>query len=289
MEWTKTSDGLWRIQEGSEPGIGIAFLFLGWVVFTVIGAVMFTLFSIIRVGKGNRGFARDSVNMKDFAAYFAWVQWLTLLFYLLVWMQAPDALDGTSGSSLDLVLPYIPHLIMLGTGMMWFRGRLSTLGFYSVAWKRWLWAVGVVILLYVGVFYLLDAVVTEPVAKGLSLELNSWREDSISQGVSQAREQGWISVTGQVLMLGLIGPVAEELVFRGVLFSLLSRRLGKIAAVIITALLFALFHVDVAFLASLFVLGLLLGGLRAAFGSIWIPILFHVVNNTVSVVMDLWG
>ncbi len=92
---------------------------------------------------------------------------------------------------------------------------------------------------------------------------------------------------GQVLMIGMIGPIAEEVLFRGLLMGVLAKRVGIAAAVFLSSVVFALSHVDVAFLAPLFVMGLILGVLYAFFRNLWVPILFHMVNNTVSVVLDL--
>jgi membrane protease YdiL (CAAX protease family) len=48
---------------------------------------------------------------------------------------------------------------------------------------------------------------------------------------------------GELLVLGVVlGPILEESVFRGYLIPVLAQTTGNLAAVILTALLFALFH-----------------------------------------------
>lgn len=169
-----------------------------------------------------------------------------------------------------------------------FRGRLSSLGFRSLPVRSWLQIVFIVGAAYAFIYFLLDPLVTEPVARAFSLEMTSWREDSISQGLTEAAGSGWMFAAGQVLMIGMIGPVAEEILFRGVLMGVLAKRVGVAVAVILSSALFALSHVDVAFLAPLFVMGLIMGIMYAYFKNLWVPILFHIVNNTVSVILDLF-
>lgn len=86
---------------------------------------------------------------------------------------------------------------------------------------------------------------------------------------------------GLVLAVGL-GPLAEELVFRGWLQGTLRQRLGPTVALWATALLFGLVHgLDKAL--PLFLLGLLFGWLRERHGGLWAPLLVHAVHNSVTI------
>jgi sodium transport system permease protein len=77
----------------------------------------------------------------------------------------------------------------------------------------------------------------------------------------------------------LVPAAAEELLFRGVLFGALRPRLGVVWTVLATAIAFGLYHGSVyRFLPAAFA-GLLLGGVRAASGSLWPALAFHFANN----------
>jgi hypothetical protein len=83
-------------------------------------------------------------------------------------------------------------------------------------------------------------------------------------------------------VLGLIAGVAEELYFRGLILSGYSR-FGKRSAIVITALLFGLFHFNVQnFVAPVF-LGLIFGYMTVVTGSVYPAIAGHVTNNAISV------
>lgn len=82
------------------------------------------------------------------------------------------------------------------------------------------------------------------------------------------------------LFLGavLIAPVAEELLFRGLLIRLF-RPFGDASAILLSALLFALAHGSLFQMPYAFVAGLFLAFAATASGGILYPLLFHVFYN----------
>ncbi|WP_241222911.1 CPBP family intramembrane glutamic endopeptidase [Bifidobacterium samirii] len=81
------------------------------------------------------------------------------------------------------------------------------------------------------------------------------------------------------LYIGLIGPVVEEVVFRGVLMRQL-RPFGRNFAIVTSALMFALFHDDVVQGVFAFLCGLVFGFVAMEYSLVW-SIALHVVNNAV--------
>ena len=77
----------------------------------------------------------------------------------------------------------------------------------------------------------------------------------------------------------VIAPIVEELTFRGFLFDTLARAVGGFGAWALTTVLFAAYHLDPVHAAAVLFTGACLGGLRAASGSTWPPILAHLGNN----------
>lgn len=90
------------------------------------------------------------------------------------------------------------------------------------------------------------------------------------------------------LAIGILGPVAEEMVFRGaVLRSLLKLFPAKVHwwPILISAVLFGAVHMNMAQFVHALPIGLLLGWMYYRTGSIIPGLLFHWVNNTVAYVM----
>jgi len=90
----------------------------------------------------------------------------------------------------------------------------------------------------------------------------------------------------------VIGPVMEEVVFRGFLYRGLSAtRIGVAGTIIVTAVVWALMHpgkgLDGMFDTAIH--GIAWGWLRWHTGSIWVPIASHVANNGFAVLLILLG
>jgi len=86
----------------------------------------------------------------------------------------------------------------------------------------------------------------------------------------------------RVLAVGFLGPIAEELVFRGLLYARFVRtRLGVRWTIFVLAAAFAVLHTAYtpAVIAIIFVDGLLLGAARYRTKSVYVPIAMHILWN----------
>lgn len=88
-----------------------------------------------------------------------------------------------------------------------------------------------------------------------------------------------------VLAVCIIAPITEELIFRGVLLRSLSRY-NLLFASIATSVLFGVIHGNFGQMFSAFLMGLVLSYVTVKTGSIKLAIGLHMLNNTVSVVME---
>ncbi len=79
----------------------------------------------------------------------------------------------------------------------------------------------------------------------------------------------------------VIGPFAEEMLFRGAVYRPMRINKRPVAVVVVTALLFAAVHLDAHKMVPLTIMGLLLGYLRWASGSLLPPFLMHLAFNAV--------
>ena len=87
------------------------------------------------------------------------------------------------------------------------------------------------------------------------------------------------------LNYALAPALAEEFFFRFLLLRLFLPH-GKQTAVWITAILFALIHMNLAQLPYALAAGLFLGAVAVSSGSFWIPFLFHLINNALSLLLS---
>ena len=97
------------------------------------------------------------------------------------------------------------------------------------------------------------------------------------------RSQGTSPIPiGELLVLGVVlGPILEESLFRGCLLPVLAQTAGTFPAVIITAVLFAVFHgpADLAHWVSFTATGFAYGWMRVASRSTTAPAIMHAAYN----------
>jgi len=88
-----------------------------------------------------------------------------------------------------------------------------------------------------------------------------------------------------LMMIGIIAAVGEELIFRGLLQRLLHDLVRNAhVAILITAVLFSAFHFQFFSFLPRLALGIILGYLMFLGRSIWYPVIAHFVNNAMGVI-----
>ncbi|UCD28079.1 MAG: CPBP family intramembrane metalloprotease [Planctomycetota bacterium] len=88
-------------------------------------------------------------------------------------------------------------------------------------------------------------------------------------------------------LLVLLTPLCEELLFRPVIQSGLARHWSNRAAVILTAVLFGLFHLNLSRFANTFVLGFFIGIVYLKTRRFWCAVTVHVLANALAPVLWL--
>ena len=86
-------------------------------------------------------------------------------------------------------------------------------------------------------------------------------------------------VYGAVIKVAIIAPIVEEMIFRGIIMHGLMRNYSPFTSVFVSALMFALFHLNPWQFPATFILGLLLGILMYRTRNIILCILGHASNN----------
>jgi membrane protease YdiL (CAAX protease family) len=87
-----------------------------------------------------------------------------------------------------------------------------------------------------------------------------------------------------VVTIAVIPAVAEELLFRGVVQPALIRRVGPTLGILLTAFLFAIYHLNPWIFLPLFIVGTFFGFLAYKTGTFWAGALAHFGNNFLAIV-----
>jgi membrane protease YdiL (CAAX protease family) len=92
-------------------------------------------------------------------------------------------------------------------------------------------------------------------------------------------------LVSQFILLCMVAPLTEELLFRGIILRGLLGRFRPWQAVVLTAMLFAGMHLNPWQLVSAFVLGVLFGWFYLRTGSLWPCLVGHACYNSIVVIL----
>lgn len=109
--------------------------------------------------------------------------------------------------------------------------------------------------------------------------------------IDQAQELGFSETLSGInlipvgLALIVVAPITEEILFRGFLFKGLRKKLSFVPAAFISGALFALAHYQINVGIDVFIMSIGLAWLYENTGSIWAPILMHMLKNALAFVL----
>ena len=101
------------------------------------------------------------------------------------------------------------------------------------------------------------------------------------------KHPGWKERCSIIALATLVAPIAEEFIFRGYLYGVMRRFIGRVPGIALSSLLFAAMHLHLPSMPGLTVLAVTLCLLYERTGSLWANIMVHAMFNTISIVMLL--
>lgn len=184
----------------------------------------------------------------------------------------PDLNLWITASMLVLDLFVIMAVVVLAAG----KGK-SIRSAFGLSMSRYSEAVSTGFRGYVAVFpwlFLLLAVIVEASRR------MGWKPpvEPIQQLLFQEQRPVVLGMT--IVLACVIGPIAEELFFRGVLYGALRQRLSRLFAILVSGAMFSLLHTNMIGFLPIMLLGCLLAYLYERTGSLASPLAVHIVHNT---------
>lgn len=131
------------------------------------------------------------------------------------------------------------------------------------------------------VLRLLTALIVSP-----SLTSEDHPQRALTESLTQLADahSPWLSL----LVAGLLAPLVEEILFRGVLLTALARHISFGWANLIQATLFGALHLSAPLFPFFLIMGLIGSELMRRSGGLFAPILVHVINNAVALGALWW-
>jgi membrane protease YdiL (CAAX protease family) len=111
-------------------------------------------------------------------------------------------------------------------------------------------------------------------------------EPSPQEAVSSLQaSQGWMQRLSMSLMTVMVAPMAEEVMFRGILYPILKQRIPPWLAILATSLLFGAIHQNLMLFVPLSLFSVILVWLYEHTGNLLAPIAAHSMFNLANVVV----
>lgn len=221
------------------------------------------------------------LNAFVYALIFVAIQAMAGIMVHFIWQQVVGGTDITVMELVVTIAMFSLFTIIIFLSARWAEVSLSWL--LTKQWSVMVWAVLAALGMVIPMTWLQENMP----------ELPNWIEDQQEQLLSNY----W-----GYLAIGLLAPLAEEIVFRGAILrtllgwnngisqnsSLLSSRLSiasPLSAIIISAVFFSLIHMNPAQMPYAFLAGLLLGWMYWRTGSILPGMAYHWANNSVAYIL----
>ena len=106
-------------------------------------------------------------------------------------------------------------------------------------------------------------------------------QDAMLEGFLSGNKAVWLTL----LNVALVPAIFEEFMYRGFLLNLFKRAWGPIIAIVLSGILFGLYHVKLTQVIPLSFLGMLLGFLAWQSESIFPAMIGHFINNGLSIII----
>jgi membrane protease YdiL (CAAX protease family) len=169
---------------------------------------------------------------------------------------------------LALLVPYLSRRDLRGPAALWLE---------RIDWPR---------LATLAVLAYLAILIGDMVLDDLWPTPNTTPDDDISADFDRLRPDP-LAFAGYAACITVVGPVVEELVFRGLFYAHIRARLGAPLTIAITGSLFGLLHGGPpSYALSIVLTGIVLGCLREWTGGVATPIAAHILNNMIASLGD---
>ena len=215
-----------------------------------------------------------------------WVSWLIIITFLVIWMIASNVViialffalgfaDISFGLAFSIAL-LLMELILIPLVLLYIHvdGSLSRTKemFHFGSKKRvaiLIIAIPVVVTIIVWILVIIYGVIF----------LGLFGEPSVFTDLGTTWESGWIDVALLMIAVAIVTPIAEELMFRGYILDSIRRIHGDWPAIIGSAILFGLVHINPFLVGQAFIGGVIYGWIRIRTGSLLPSIACHMMWN----------
>ena len=203
----------------------------------------------------------------------------------IIWISYLVAVDVGNGAAEVMGVPVaiITATVLSGTfavtalsfSAVLYRQPVNTLGFVKIyGLKPYAFAVGMWLMALIILMFWIGA-------------LNWLKVDFLlpPDTAQQVMDKAGGNLIATLILVGIVGPIAEEIFFRGFVLPGLVKRFGVTQSLLLSSLLFGIFHFDPGAIVPTFILGLALGWVYLKTGALWPAIFAHGLHNSLAIML----
>jgi membrane protease YdiL (CAAX protease family) len=203
----------------------------------------------------------------------------------IIWISYLVAVDVGNGAAevMGVPLAVITATVLSGTfavtalsfSAVLYRQPVNTLGFVKIyGLKPYVFAVGMWLIALIILMFWIGA-------------LNWLKVDFLlpPDTAQQVMDKAGGNLIATLILVGIVGPIAEEIFFRGFVLPGLMKRFGVTQSLLFSSLLFGIFHFDPGAIVPTFILGLALGWVYLKTGALWPAIFAHGLHNSLAIML----
>ena len=203
----------------------------------------------------------------------------------IIWISYLLAVDVGNGAAevMGVPLAIITATVLSGTfavtalsfSAVLYRQPVNTLGFVKIyGLKPYAFAVGMWLMALTVLMFWIAA-------------LNWLKLDFLlpPDTAQQVMDKAGGNLITTLILVGIVGPIAEEIFFRGFVLPGLMKKFGVTRSLLLSSLLFGIFHFDAGAIVPTFILGLALGWVYLKTGALWPAIFAHGLHNSLAIML----
>ena len=100
--------------------------------------------------------------------------------------------------------------------------------------------------------------------------------------INEAFDELAVSPIILIISVAVVAPIYEEIIFRGILLKGMAKKMNPTVALVVSAVFFALVHMNIPQGINAFLLGLVIGFIYLRTESIYLSIFAHFINNVLA-------
>lgn len=108
----------------------------------------------------------------------------------------------------------------------------------------------------------------------------------VNENIEEAFNQLFKYPIIAVVSICIVAPIYEEVIYRGIMLKGLSKKYNDKVAIVVSALLFAIMHMNFQQGINAFLLGIVMGYLYTKTKSLYVSIFAHFINNGVGIIIS---